>query len=177
MIKVLVTYASKHHSTAEIGCAIGELLQQFRELQVDIRSVKSVQDITTYDAIILGSAVYMGQWQATASDFLKKHEQELTQRPVWLFSSGPIGEGDPKSLLKGWQFPEALQTIADRIKPYDVALFHGSLVPTELNFLERSAVKIVHAKIGDSRDWEMIMTWADSIAQALCGVGRKESSC
>jgi len=175
MIKVLVAYASKHHSTAEIACAIGELLQQSKDLRVDMRSVEAVEDIGAYDAVILGSAVYMGQWQSEATNFLKKHEQELTQRPVWLFSSGPIGQGDPKSLLKGWEFPEALQPIADRIKPYDIALFHGSLDPTELNLLERSALKMVHAKLGDSRDWNMIMTWAESIAQVLCGVAIKES--
>src|SRR5437764_2741245 len=110
-MKILVAYASKHHSTAEIACAIGELLQQSKNVQVDIRSVEAVEDVAPYDAVILGSAVYMAQWQSTAAEFLKKHEQELTQRPVWLFSSGPIGQGDPASLLKGWEFPEALQAL------------------------------------------------------------------
>ena len=167
MTKLLVVYASKHHSTAEIAWAIGELLQQSNDVQVDIRSVEVVEDISPYDAVIVGSAVYMAQWQATAVDFLKKHELELAQRPVWLFSSGPIGQGDPATLLKGWEFPEALQALATRIKPRDIALFHGNLDPTELNLLERSAVKLIHAKFGDSRDWNMIRVWAGSIAQVL----------
>ena len=117
----------------------------------------------------------MAQWQSTAAEFLKKHEQELTQRPVWLFSSGPIGQGNPASLLKGWEFREALQALATRIKPRDIALFHGSLDPTDLNLLKRSAVKLIHAKIGDSRDWNMIRAWADSIAQVLNAEVRKVS--
>src|SRR5687768_2602142 len=78
MTKILVAYASKHNSTAEIATVIGEVLQRAVELQVDVRPVEEVKEITPYDAIVLGSAVYMAQWQPAAADFLKQHEQELT---------------------------------------------------------------------------------------------------
>jgi menaquinone-dependent protoporphyrinogen oxidase len=99
MAKILVAYASKHNATAEIANAIGETLRQSDALEVDVRSVDSVKDIALYDAVVLGSAVYVGRWQGEAADFLKQHEKELAQRPLWLFSSGPTGEGDPKALL------------------------------------------------------------------------------
>jgi len=127
MSHILVAYASKHNSTAEIANAIGEVIQESNTSQIAIVPVETVEDITPYDAVILGSAVYAGQWQSNAADFLKKHETELANRPVWLFSSGPIGEGDPKDLLKGWTFPDALKPVAERIKPRDIALFHGNL--------------------------------------------------
>ncbi|MEO8392102.1 MAG: flavodoxin domain-containing protein [Chloroflexota bacterium] len=174
-MKILVAYASKHNSTAEIASAIGELLQQSADFQVDVRSVETIKDISSYEAVILGSAVYMAQWQSTAAEFLKQHEQELTQRPVWLFSSGPIGQEDPVTLLKGWEFPEALQALSMRIKPRDIVLFHGNLDPIELNLLERSAVKLIHAKIGDSRDWNVIRAWANNISQTLHTEVLKES--
>lgn len=175
MTKILVVYASKHNSTAEIGTVIGEVLQRAVELQVEVRPVEEVKEITPYDVIVLGSAVYMAQWQPAATDFLKQHEQELAQRPVWLFSSGPIGQGDPATLLKGWEFPETLQSIVTRIKPRHIALFHGSLDTTKLNILERTTMKLVHAPTGDSRDWTTIRAWAESIAQALCGEAYKET--
>jgi menaquinone-dependent protoporphyrinogen oxidase len=168
-MKILVAYASKHHSTAEIACCIGELLQQSSDFQVDVRSVAGVETLGSYDAVILGSGVYMGQWQAEASHFLRQHEHELRQRPVWLFSSGPTGQGDPATLLKGWEFPETLQAVAMRIKPRGTTLFHGRLDLAELNFLEQSAIKLVHAPTGDYRDWTTIRAWAASIAQALHG--------
>jgi menaquinone-dependent protoporphyrinogen oxidase len=185
MRKILVTYASKHQSTAEIACAIGELLQQTQDFQVDIRSVGAVETLGAYDVVILGSAVYMGQWHPEAASFLKRHERELAHRPVWLFSSGPTGQGDPAMLLKGWEFPEALQAVAMRIKPRNIALFHGRLEPSELNFLEQSAIRLVHAETGDFRDWTTIRAWAESIAQALQNESnehsydpnRKEISC
>jgi menaquinone-dependent protoporphyrinogen oxidase len=167
MTKVLVAYASKHNSTAEIANAIGTVLKQSNTLQVDIRSVEAVEDTKRYDAIVLGSAVYAGQWQPKAADFLKQHKTELEQRLVWLFSSGPVGEGDPQTLLKGWKFPVALQPIADRIKPRDIALFHGNVDPSKLSLFEQLLIKGGHAPVGDFRDWDMIRAWATSIAQVL----------
>lgn len=167
MTNILVAFATKHNATAEIANALGDVLRQTDTFQVDIRPVETVEDITAYDAVVLGSAVYAGQWQSSAADFLKHHEQRLAQRPVWLFSSGPTGEGDPRTLMKGWTFPEALQPVADYIKPRDIALFHGKLDPRDLNFLERGIVKMVHAPTGDFRDWNVIREWASRIAQTL----------
>jgi menaquinone-dependent protoporphyrinogen oxidase len=167
MSKVLVTYASKHHSTAEIAAAISTVLRRFDKLQLDLMNIETVQTITPYDVIVLGSAVYAGQWQPAAAEFLKRYEQELTQKSVWLFSSGPTGEGDPKTMLKGWEFPEGLRPVIERIRPQDTAVFHGKLDPASLNILERLVVKGVHAPTGDFRDWNMIRDWALGIAQAL----------
>ena|SRR5579859_4943185 len=165
--KVLVAYASKHHSTAEIAGVIGEVLRQKNSASVQVQSVDSVLDVTSYDAIILGSAVYVGQWQAEAGAFLKKYEAELVKRPVWIFSSGPTGKGDPETLLKGWKFPQKLQPIVDRIKPRDVALFSGNLDPDKMSFVERGMIKMVKAPTGDFRDWDAIRNWAASIAKSI----------
>ena len=64
-------------------------------------------------------------------------------------------------------FPEALQPIADHIKPRDIMLFHGKLERDWLNIFEKAAVKFVNASTGDSRDWDMIRNWANGIVEAL----------
>lgn len=167
MTCVLVAYATKHYSTAEIALAIYEELRNIPQLQVELELVDDVKSIERYDVVVLGSAVYMGQWRDEAANFLKKFEQDLAERRVWLFSSGPIGEGDPKKLMKGWTFPETLQPYADCIKPQDIVLFHGKLETEWLNIFEKAAVKFVNASTGDSRDWEMIRGWARHIAAEL----------
>jgi menaquinone-dependent protoporphyrinogen oxidase len=167
MTRILVAFASKHHSTAEIAETIGEALREAGDLLVDVRSVETVRDITGYDAVILGSAVYAGQWQGDAAAFLRRHEHELAQRPTWLFSSGPTGEGDPETLLKGWKLPEALLPIAEHIKPRDVTVFHGDLESDRLSMLERLIVKGVKAPLGDFRDWKVIRAWASGVAEAI----------
>lgn len=170
MTYFLVTYASKHESTAEIAKAIGEVLQQIgTTTRVDVMPVEYVEDVTPYDAVVVGSAVYAGQWQPKAVEFLKKYEADLAERPVWVFSSGPTGEGDPKEMLEGWELPKALEPMIERIEPHDVVVFHGSLDPAKLNFLERLVVRGVKAPTGDFRDWDVIRGWAYNIARALQG--------
>lgn len=165
-MNVLVAYATKHHSTAEIAEVIGEVLAK-ASADVDVLPVESVHDLSRYDAVVLGSAVYMGQWQQSAADFLKQHERELSNKQVWLFSSGPTAVGHPKALTNGWAFPEPLREVADRINPRDIALFHGRLNPNQLSRFQRFIVRIVRAPAGDFRDWNMIRGWAKGIAQAV----------
>src|SRR5690349_16878225 len=108
-MKVLVAYATRHNSTAEIATCIGDKIKQFSSLDVDILEVTTVRNINIYNAVILGSAVYMGNWQLQGINFLKKYVSELSQRPVWLFSSGPTGRGESKGMMSGWEFPEQLK--------------------------------------------------------------------
>jgi menaquinone-dependent protoporphyrinogen oxidase len=129
--------------------------------------VTTVRNINIFGAVVLGSAVYMGNWQLQATNFLKKFEPELSQRPVWLFSSGPTGGGNPKGIMEGWEFPEQLKPYKDQIKPREIAFFHGKLDVEELNLLERSTVKLIRAPLGDYRDWDMIDEWAVEIGEFL----------
>lgn len=165
-MQVLVTYATKYGATAEIAEKIGEVLRQ-EGLPVDVLPVNQVGDLTPYTAVILGSAVYIGRWRKEAIKFLEANEEMLAERPVWLFSSGPTGEGDLVELLKGWRFPEAQQPIADRIQPRDIAVFHGALNRDKLNFIEKWMIKNVKAPVGDFRDWQAITAWATAVADAL----------
>ena len=122
---------------------------------------------STYRAVVLGSAVYIGQWRKLAARFLKENEKELAKLPVWLFSSGPTGEGEVIELVQGWRFPTGLQPVADRIQPRDMAIFHGAVNPDKLGFLEKWMLKNVKSPVGDYRDWDAISAWAEGIAAAL----------
>lgn len=164
--KVLVAYASKYGATSEIAFHIGKAIQQ-KGFDVEVHPAQQVKDLDPYIAIILGSAVYAGQWLKEAANFLTAHEQILAQRPVWLFSSGPTGEGDPEELMKGWRFPENLQPVADRIKPREIAFFSGVIDPKKLNLPEKMIIKALKAPTGDFRDWDSIEGWAASIAESL----------
>lgn len=164
--KILVAYASKYGATAEITEKIGEALRQ-AGLQTDVLPAEQVDSLDSYQAVVLGSAVYAGQWRKEAILFLEAFEQELAHMPVWFFSSGPTGKGDPIELMKGWDFPEAQQPIAHRIKPRQIAFFHGLLDMSKLNFGEKIIVKGFGAPVGDFRDWEAIAQWAAGIAEAL----------
>ena len=101
-MKVLVAVASRHGSTKEIGAAIAEVLQA-SGFDVELADPDDVDDLESLDAVVLGSAVYVGRWSASARAFVDRFAGRLAQRPVWLFSSGPGGDppapvGDPEEI-------------------------------------------------------------------------------
>ena len=167
-IRVLVAYATKHGATEEIAQRIGEVLGR-AGLDADVLPAGSVGDLAPYAGVVLGSAVYVGAWRKEAAAFLKDNESTLAQLPMWIFSSGPTGEGEPEELVNGWLLPDALQDIVERIAPRDIILFHGKVVPEELGLSERLMVKMVKAPAGDFRDWDAIAAWAKGIADTLKG--------
>jgi menaquinone-dependent protoporphyrinogen oxidase len=166
--QVLVAYATKYGATAEIAEKIGQVLRE-AGLRAEVIPADRVGDIAAYDAVVLGSAVYIGRWRKEAAKFLKANVKDLAQKPVWLFSSGPTGEGDPVELTQGWQFPGTLQVLADQVQPRDVALFHGSADVDKMSFIEKWMIKNVKSPTGDFRDWEAIRAWAAAIADELQG--------
>ena len=165
MTAILVTYASKHHATEEIAHAIGKQLES-HGVNVETRKVEDVKTLEPYDAVVMGSAVYAGHWMKEAQEFLKEFVDDLAARPVWLFASGPTGEGDPLELVKGETHPDSLQEYITRIQPEEITVFHGKLDMDDLGFGERLIVRMVKAPTGDFRDWDMIKAWADKIATA-----------
>jgi menaquinone-dependent protoporphyrinogen oxidase len=164
--KVLVAYASKYGATAEIAEKIGEILRQ-AGMQVDVLPVTSAIDVKTYKAVILGSGAYIGRWRKEAVKFLKANEEPLSKQPVWIFTSGPTGKGDPLELTSGWKFPAKIKSIIERIKPQDVSIFHGAIDTKKLTFFEKFLIKNVKAEVGDFRDWDAITAWGNSIAEEL----------
>ena len=137
------------------------------DFETDMLPTDRVSDLAPNKAIVLGSAVYVGLWRKEAVAFLEANEKAMAKMPVWFFSSGPTGEGDPAQLMQGWRFPEAQQPIANRIQPRDIAFFHGVLDMKKVNLAEKLVIKGLKAPVGDFRDWDAITSWAATIADAL----------
>ena len=168
MTKVLVAYATKYGATAEIAEKIGEVLEQ-EGLEVNVTPMKDVRDLTPYGAVVLGTAVYMFRWRKEATKFLKANEKALAELPVWLFMSGPTDKGDPVEQLEGKVVPNGIQPVVDRIKPVDLAVFHGIIQPDKMNAFEKWVMKKMKASDEDFRDWDAIASWAKGIGEKLKG--------
>jgi len=164
--QVLVAYGSKYGATAEIAQKIGDVLRE-AGLEAEVKSAKHVGDLSSYDAVVLGSAAYAGGWRKEATRLLKNNVTTLTEKMVWIFSSGPTGEGDPVELVKGWKHPSALATEIEAIAPRDITVFHGAMLMEKMNFIEKFVIGKIGAPAGDFRDWDAIVAWATGIANDL----------
>ncbi len=160
-MKVLVAVASKHGATIEIGQVIEASLHS-SGLEADLKRIEDVTTLSPYDAVVLGSGVYAGHWMRSAREFVDIHEGELKRLPVWLFSSGPIG--DPPKPLEN---PAEVAGVVKRIGPRGHRLFAGKIEGSDLGISEKALVALVRAQLGDFRPWSEISSWAESIAEQL----------
>lgn len=156
---VLVAYGSKMGGTAGIAELIGDALTD-AGLQADVRPVAEVSQLDRYDAVVIGGALYSGHWHRQARRFLLRHTDVLRQRPVWLFSSGPLNGSAAEEIPPVPQVEE----LARRIGARGHATFGGRL-PADAKGFPASAMAKTHA--GDWRDPEHIRGWAADVAMEL----------
>ena len=160
-MKVLVAVASKHGATTEIGQVIEASIGS-SGLDAELQRIEEVTSLGPYGAVVLGSGVYSGHWMRAAREFVEVHEGELKQLPVWLFSSGPVG--DPPKPLEN---PAEVADVVKRLGARGHRLFPGRIEGSDLGISERALVALVRAPDGDFRPWSEIATWAESIASQL----------
>jgi menaquinone-dependent protoporphyrinogen oxidase len=162
-MRVLVTAASRHEATAEIAEAIASGLAE-RGVDARARPIGKVTDLGDYDAVVLGSAIYMGRWLKEARVFAAQHSAALSAMPVWLFGSGPLGPAD-KPLPESDAADIDAMVALTRAREHRV--FAGRLDTARLGVAERAVMKMVHGADGDSRDWGEVDAFAADIAAAL----------
>jgi menaquinone-dependent protoporphyrinogen oxidase len=161
MMRVLVTAATKYGATAEIAAAIAEVLDE-HGLEATMLPPEQVERVDGYDAAVVGSAVYAGHWLKPARELVERHADALAGRPVYLFSSGPVGD-PPKPEEDPVDVADLLATIGAR----EHRIFAGKLVRKQLSFPERAIVSALRVPEGDFRDWTEIRQWAAGIADAV----------
>ena len=160
-MKVLVCAASKYRATSEIAQAVADVMAG-RGCEVTVLPPEKVGAVEEFDAVVLGSAVYMGQWLKPARELAARSAAALGARPVWLFSSGPIGEP-----AKPADNPVDVTKILQATNARDHQVFAGKLAKKHLSFPDRAVVSAIRAQEGDFRDWAQINDWATGIANAL----------
>ncbi len=160
-MRVLVTAASRHGSTSEIAAAIGRHLVE-EGLEAAVVDPDDVTLIRDYDAVVLGSAVYAGHWLEPATQLVTRLGNRLSLRPVWLFSSGPVG--DP---LKPEEDAVDVEALVEATQAREHRVFAGRIDRGLLTFPERALVRALRVPVGDYRDWDAIEEWSTHIAEEL----------
>ena len=176
---VLVAYATKHGATRGIAERIAGVLGE-RGCHVTLRDVDSAGDLSGYDAFVVGSAVYLGQWRKEALEFVRRNRLTLSDRPTWLFSSGPLRvtgkdaeADDPRAAAEATELEQmrCADELRDAVQPREHRVFFGALAPDTLGATERLMRLLPGGRsllpLGDFRDWDRIESWSASIADEL----------
>jgi menaquinone-dependent protoporphyrinogen oxidase len=172
---VLIAYDTIHGSTAEVGDRIGKNLCD-QGLRVDLRLAAHVEDISEYDAVIVGSAIYKFAWLKDAKAFLQQNQTTLAQLPTAYFIVGAsMSEDTPENregVKKAFVDP-VLEEFAD-ITPLSIGLFGGAVdfAANEYTLFEWIVLKILGLLLGytesaDWRNWDAIDNWSKELAGGL----------
>lgn len=161
MSRILVAYATKMDSTREIAERIGDELRAAGH-EAEVRPAAEVRDRIQHDAVILGSALYSATWLSDANRFVRRHLAELQQRPVWVFSSGPL---DTRRAAANPPITRHAAQVIEGIGVRGHITFGGRLA---LDAPVTPQVLATHT-VGDFRNWDRVRDWARAIARELAG--------
>lgn len=169
----LVVYASRYGATRGIAERIADRLVSSGH-PAQALSVTAAGDLLGYDAFVVGSAAYLGSWLKDATEFMRSNQVLLATRPVWLFSSGPLGtariDAEGRDVLATSE-PKEFNEFRHAIKPRAARVFFGALNPSKLGLSHRTFRRIPAGRRllpeGDFRDWTVVDAWADGIALEL----------
>lgn len=159
--RVLVAYGTTNGSTARIAETVAEALVH-EGMTAEARPARSVTSVAPYDAVIVGGALYAGRWHRDARRFLRRHRRDLAERPLWLFSSGPL---DASASERDIPPVPGVRHAMDRLTVIEHATFGGCL---EEGARGRIAGMLLRGgKGGDFRDVPAIEEWARHVAAGL----------
>lgn len=175
-MRILVAFATKHGATVGIAERIGAVLREAGNT-VDVLPAGEVGDLEQYDAAVIGSSVYIGAWRREAVDLLRHNAEALAERPVWLFSSGPVGDeklDDPDEQRREAVSAKQRAALDGLVQPRDHHVFFGLVDYDTFGLGERLMAALPAGRTllpeGDFRNWPEIEAWASLIAADVAAV-------
>jgi menaquinone-dependent protoporphyrinogen oxidase len=167
--KILIAYDTKHGSTATMVEKIGEVLCQ-QGYRVDMGLAVTIDDISSYEAVIVGSPIYWGLFLPGTVSFLDTHKNTLGAVPVAVFAvsnyidteTGLVNEAARGAFVDGvlQQYPEFTP-----VEP--VGLFPGNFSFKRAHPVEFVSMYLNDYPEGDNINLTVVGEWATTIAGVL----------
>jgi len=168
--KILVTYASRTGTTAEVAEAIRRTLTE-SGAHVEVMPMQEVQDLSPYDAVIAGSAIRAARWLPEAVQFIRAHQSTLRHKPFAMYTVCiTLAMSNSEQYRQGvmaWTAP-----VRAIVHPLSEGLFAGMIDFSKLPFnwetlKLRATVAMGIFPRGDRRDWNAVRAWAESLKPML----------
>jgi menaquinone-dependent protoporphyrinogen oxidase len=159
-MKVLVTYASKYGSTGGVADAIGKELCS-KNVAADTVLIENAGNVGSYQGVVIGSAIYRGQWMSEAADFVKKNRDILRSVPVAYFLvCMTLSRPTEKKRAEVLSYMDPILKAVPEIRPVNIGTFAGALDYNNLSWINKKILKSKGTPEGDFRDWNSIRAWA-----------------
>jgi|WetSurMetagenome_2_1015567.scaffolds.fasta_scaffold02786_9 menaquinone-dependent protoporphyrinogen oxidase len=155
--RILVAYATRNGSTAEIALAVAKELEN-AGAAVTVSDMKTITSVADYTAVVIGAPLYMGNLVKEVKQFVGRHKESLQKRPIAVFAVG-IAPKSPDPGAVG-QATAALHVAIDPLQPVASIIFAGKVDTKKLSFIQRKMTELAKSPVGDFRDWAAIAAWA-----------------
>jgi menaquinone-dependent protoporphyrinogen oxidase len=160
---VLIAYGSKRGGTAGLATMIGDALTELGAT-VNVQPARNVLDVSTYEGVVVAGSLYAQRWHKDCRSFVRRLDDQLRQRPVWLASSGPLDDSARAGTLPPVkQVAKAAALVGSRGTPT-----FGGWMPPDAKGFPASAMAKSHS--GDWRDPEHVAEFARDVMAVLDAV-------
>jgi menaquinone-dependent protoporphyrinogen oxidase len=164
-LTVLVAYATRSGSTAELAHTVAEVLREYG-MKADVLPAREVRSVLEYDAVVVVAALYIGRLHRDARHFLDRYRQWLKELPVALFVPGPVQNVEKDFAAARQQLDKQLMRWP-WLSPVAAQVVGGVWNPANLGFPYNWIPALRRMEATDARNWEQIRAAARDVAACL----------
>ena len=167
--RVLFAFATNYGSTYRVAEVIAEVLSA-EGFKVDLKFADNVTgDLTKYDAVILGSNIYIENWSEKAVAFLEQYKTELASKKVAYYCvCGILGmDLGGKEEEYAENYIKKLSDSFPEIVPKDSAVFAGAVDYRILNVKDWWLLHLMFMPRGNWTDYAAVVSWAYDVSDKL----------
>lgn len=162
--RLLIIYATRAGSTPEIAATLAETLAA-RGFHVEVKPVKAQPALSGYDAVILGSAIRIGNWLPEMVAYIQANQATLQRLPVGIFTAHILNtQDDETSRAARTAYTTPIHQL---LTPVSEAFFVGKMDYATLSVFDRLMAMAVEKQTGtppgDYRNWSHIRDWANQV--------------
>jgi menaquinone-dependent protoporphyrinogen oxidase len=162
---VLVVYASRTGSAREVAVEIADRLRE-HGLAAEVRLLTGAEDVSGYDDVVVGSALYSGAWLPEATEFVRRNEAALAERRVWTFTVGRRCDATRRR-RENWGDSREIAEIHRAIVPLSHHFFPAITDPAALSRRQRVRLRSLSGGYGDFRKRPEVLAWSNTVARQL----------
>jgi menaquinone-dependent protoporphyrinogen IX oxidase len=151
-MKTLLVYGTRYGATASTSEEIAKVLQaEGFDIKVANAKEEKINDISSYDLIIVGTGLQFARWTGEVEGFLKRFQKELAQKKLAVFVSTMKTvldrEEKTEELKKDRKMELEDKITKHNLQPISVGFFGGVMNFNKMNIITRKTVGSLRSRL------------------------------